>query len=53
MQNTKNLQEIRRLIVRHKRLDFLFMVIVVIALMIAILSFIALFAHMLIEGMPR
>ncbi len=53
MQNTKNLQEIRRLIVRHKRLDFLFMVIGVIALMIAILSFIALFAHMLIEGMPR
>jgi phosphate transport system permease protein len=53
MRNTKNLQEIRLIIVRHKRLDFLFMVVGVVALMIAVLTFIALFAHMLIDGMPR
>jgi len=53
MRSTKNLQEIRLIIVRHKRLDFLFMVIGVVALMIAVLTFIALFAYMLIDGMPR
>ena len=53
MRSTKNLQEIRLIIVRHKRLDLLFMVIGVLALMIAVLTFVALFTHMLIDGMPR
>ena len=53
MRNTKNLQEIRLIIAHHKRLDLLFMVIGVVALMIAVLTFVALFAHMLIDGMPR
>ncbi len=53
MRSTKNLQEIRLIIARHKRLDLLFMAIGVLALMIAVLTFVALFAHMLIDGMPR
>ena len=53
MHKTKNLQEIRLMITRHKRFDKLFMIIGVLALMVAVLTFIALFAHMLIDGMPR
>ena len=53
MHKTKNLQEIRLMIARHKRFDKLFMVIGVLALMVAVLTFIALFTHMLIDGMPR
>jgi phosphate transport system permease protein len=53
MRNTKNLKEIRLIIAHHKRLDLLFMVIGVVALMIAVLTFVALFTHMLIDGMPR
>lgn len=53
MQETKNLQVIRLMIARHKRFDSMFMVIGIFALMIAVLTFIALFAHMLIDGMPR
>jgi len=53
MNQTKKLREIRVIIARHKRWDSLFLVAGVVALMIAILTFIALFSHMLIDGMPR
>ena len=53
LMHKKSLKEIRLMIVRHKRFDKLFMLIGVIALMVAVLTFIALFAHMLIDGMPR
>jgi len=53
MDQTKKLREIRVIIARHKRWDSLFLVAGVVALMIAILTFIALFSHMLIDGMPR
>lgn len=53
MHKTKDLQEIRLMISRHKQFDSLFVVIGVMALMIAVLTFFALFAHMLIDGMPR
>ncbi|MDC8446021.1 MAG: phosphate ABC transporter permease PstA [Nitrosomonas sp.] len=53
MDKTDELNELRRIIGLHKRWDFLFMITGIIALMIAILTFIALFAQMLIDGMPR
>jgi phosphate transport system permease protein len=40
MHKTKNLQEIRLMIARHKRFDKLFMVIGIFALMVAVLTFI-------------
>ncbi|MCC6923584.1 MAG: phosphate ABC transporter permease PstA [Nitrosomonas sp.] len=53
MNKTDELNKLRRIIGLHKRWDFLFMITGIIALMIAILTFIALFAQMLIDGMPR
>ncbi len=53
MKNVKNLDEIRRIISLHKKWDFIFMIAGIFALMIAVLTFMALFAHMLIDGMPR
>jgi len=53
MNKTDELNELRRIIGLHKRWDLLFMITGIIALMIAILTFIALFAQMLIDGMPR
>ena len=53
MKSVNNLEEIRRIISLHKKLDLLFMVAGIFALMIAVLTFMALFAHMLIDGMPR
>lgn len=53
MSNAKNLDEIRAIIIRHKRWDLVFLGVGVFALMIAILTFTALFAQMLIDGMPR
>lgn len=53
MKDINNLDEIRKIIGRHKRWDLLFMVAGIIALMIAVLTFIALFAQMVIDGMPR
>ena len=43
MHKTKNLQEIRLMIARAKRFDKLFMVVGVLALMVAVLTFVALF----------
>ncbi|MDR4517086.1 MAG: phosphate ABC transporter permease PstA [Nitrosomonas sp.] len=53
MRNVNNLSELRKIIEHHKRWDLLFMITGIIALMIAILTFIALFTQMLIDGMPR
>lgn len=51
--NTDNLNEIRAIIAHHKRWDWLALVAGIIALMIAMLTFIALFGSMVIDGMPR
>jgi phosphate transport system permease protein len=53
MNHTKNLNEIRAIIAHHRRWDLLFLVAGIVALMIAILTFVALFANMVIDGMPR
>lgn len=53
MSNINNLDEIRKIISQHRRWDLAFTVAGVIALMIAVLTFIVLFAHMLIDGAPR
>lgn len=53
MKTGKDIEEIRSIISRHKRWDLLFLVIGVLALMIAVLTFFALFAQMVIDGMPR
>ncbi|SEG14337.1 phosphate ABC transporter permease PstA [Nitrosomonas ureae] len=53
MRSEKSLEEIRRIISLHKRLDLIFMITGIVALMIAIMTFMALFAHMLIDGLPR
>ncbi len=51
--NTDNLNEIRAIIAYYKRWDWLALVAGIIALMIAMLTFIALFGSMMIDGMPR
>ena len=53
MADSKNLHEIRIIIARHKRWDWMFMLVGVCALMLGVLTFVALFAHMLNEGLPR
>ncbi len=53
MRNDKDLTEIRAIIARHKLWDLMFMVTGVIVLMVAILTFMALFSQLLIVGMPR
>lgn len=53
MSDDKNLREIRAIIARHKLGDLIFLVTGLVVLMIAILTFIALFSHMLVEGLPR
>ena len=52
-ENQTDLRELRSIIVRHKRWDLIFLICGVLALMIAILTFIALFLNMLIDGLPR
>jgi phosphate transport system permease protein len=47
------IQKIRELIVRHKRWDVAFGIVGVLALMIGVLTFVALFLDMLIDGAPR
>nr|WP_218143968.1 phosphate ABC transporter permease PstA [Nitrosomonas marina] len=51
--SANELDDLRKKISNHKRWDLLFMITGIIALMIAILTFIALFAQMLIDGLPR
>lgn len=53
MNSDKNLEEIRAIIAYHKRWDLAFLIVGIIALMIAVLTFIALFTQMLIDGVPR
>lgn len=53
MNHPDNLNEIRTIIAYHKRWDLLALVAGITALMIAILTFIALFGSMVIDGMPR
>jgi len=53
MNHPDNLNEIRTIIAYHKRWDLLALTAGVTALMIAILTFIALFGSMVIDGMPR
>jgi phosphate transport system permease protein len=53
MKSVNNLDEIRRIINLHKKWDLIFLITGIVALMIAVLTFMALFLHMLIEGLPR
>jgi phosphate transport system permease protein len=53
MDNTNDIDEIRAIITRHKRWDLLALVAGIIALMIAVLTFVALFGSLVIDGMPR
>lgn len=48
-----DVQEIRAIIARHKRRDVIFALCGVLALMIGVLTFAALFADMAIRGIPR
>ncbi|MGQ0525976.1 MAG: phosphate ABC transporter permease PstA [Betaproteobacteria bacterium] len=50
---TTKLQQIRALIASHKRWDFAFGVVGLVALMIGVLTFCALFIEMMIDGAPR
>ena len=47
------LQDIRRIIARHKRWDLLFALLGLCALMLGVLTFVSLFAQMVVEGGPR
>jgi len=53
MAYARNLGEIRALIASHKRWDLVFACVGVLALMIGVLTFAALFADMAIKGVPR
>jgi phosphate transport system permease protein len=48
-----NVKEIRALIAAHKRWDMLFALLGLLALMVGVLTFAALFGQMLVEGAPR
>lgn len=49
----EGLSEIRRLIARHKRWDYVFVTIGLVCLMVGVIAFSALFLSMLIQGAPR
>ncbi len=53
MAYARTLQEIRTLIAQHKRWDKVFLLIGVLALMIGVLTFVALFVEMALKGLPR
>ena len=44
---------IRKIIARHRRLDFVFGILGILALMLGVLTFLALFVDMAIQGLPR
>ena len=52
-QHVDKVQEIRALIAAHKRWDLMFAMLGLLALMIGVLTFVALFGQMVIEGAPR
>jgi phosphate transport system permease protein len=53
MAYARNLDEIRALIAAHKRWDMIFGVVGVLALMVGVLTFAALFVDMALDGVPR
>ena len=53
MSEDVKLREIRALIAAHKRWDMMFAVLGLLALMVGLLTFVALFGHMVIDGAPR
>ncbi len=53
MAYARRLEEIRKLIAAHKRWDAIFGVVGVLALMLGVLTFAALFIDMAIDGVPR
>ena len=53
MAYAKGVEQVRALIARHKRWDMIFGLFGLLALMIGVLTFVALFASMAIEGVPR
>jgi phosphate transport system permease protein len=53
MSEASKLRETRALIARHKRWDVLFALFGLASLMVGVLTFVALFGQMLIEGAPR
>jgi phosphate transport system permease protein len=53
MAEPPKLREIRALIAAHKRWDVYFAVLGVMALMVGLLTFVALFGQMVVEGAPR
>jgi phosphate transport system permease protein len=52
-ESSLRVQQIRALIVAHKRWDLIFATLGVVALMIGVLTFAALFGQMLVDGAPR
>ncbi len=48
-----SVREIRQLIARHKRWDYIFVTIGLVCLMVGVIAFTALFLSMLIQGAPR
>lgn len=52
-QTAEKLQEIRDIISRHKRRDLMFALFGLLALMLGVLTFVALFSQMAIDGMGR
>ena len=52
-EQTAKIRQIRALIAAHKRWDLMFAMIGVVALMVGVLTFAALFGQMLIDGAPR
>ncbi len=50
---SQDVRTIREIIARHKRWDYIFGVIGILALMIGVLTFTALFVDMAIDGIPR
>ena len=53
MSEAAKVREIRALIAAHKRWDLVFAMIGLLALMVGVLTFVALFGQMVIEGAPR
>jgi phosphate transport system permease protein len=53
MSETAKIREIRALIAVHKRWDFAFVIVGILALMVGVLTFVGLFTAMVIDGAPR
>ncbi|MDP1718521.1 MAG: phosphate ABC transporter permease PstA, partial [Burkholderiales bacterium] len=53
MNDTADIQKIRKLIASHKRWDLIFGIVGLLALMVGVLTFATLFIQMAIDGLPR